>query len=303
MKIKHFLTLLDFKPEDIKLILKTSTEFKESFPMSLRDKTVAGFFEKPSTRTRISMEVAVESMGGHFIYIDKTTTQISRGESIKDFALVLSRYVDLLAARMYSHEKLIEMAKWSNVPVINMLTDRFHPLQALADALTIVEKTRKEKPTIAFIGDGGANTCHSLMIISVKLGWNFRVGCPPQYKPDSRILDKATSAARDTGGSIKIFDDPYEAVKDVDVIYTDTWFSMGVKDIEERKKAFKNFQVNSGLVHLASKDVIVMHCQPWFLGEEITEDVAYGRHSVAFDQAENRLHTARAVLHYLVGNK
>jgi len=307
MSKKDFLSLQDYSASEINDILSKSMFFKRAvkskldIPQDLKGKHVLLLFEKPSTRTRISMCVAVSMLGGAPIPVDKSSLQASRGETLKDTALVLSRYVDAIAARVKDHNSLLELSKHASIPVINMLSDKFHPLQALADAMTILEnKGLKKDLIIVFVGDGSANTCHSLMIVCSKLGFRFRVACPEGYKPDEKILNSALSNCKSSGASISIFLDPKEAVQDADVIYTDTWFSMGVTDIERRKKVFPPYQVNSELLSYAKKDVIVLHCQPWFLGQEITEDVAYGPHSKAFDQAENRLYTSMAVLSKLL---
>ncbi len=294
---RDLLSLYEYDSDEIKSIINLALKLKNGVhpPSTLKGKNILALFEKPSTRTRISMEVATESLGGHFIYIDKTTTQLARGETLKDFALVTSRYVDLIAVRAYDHNDLVEISKWAEVPVVNMLTDRFHPLQALADVMTIIER-KKGRVTIAFLGDGSANTCHSLMLASSKMGWEFRVGCPKALTPNPEVYKIACKSASNNKGSVLITDDPLEAAKDADVVYTDTWFSMGIKRSEERIKLLLPYQVNSKLLSHARKDVIVMHCLPWYIGEEITSDVAYGPKSVVWDQAENRLHTAKAVL-------
>lgn len=294
---RDLLSLHEYNPNEIRSIITLSLKLKNGVhpPSTLKGKNILALFEKPSTRTRISMEVATESLGGHFIYIDKTTSQLARGETLRDFALVTSRYVDLIAIRAYDHNDLIEISKWAEIPVVNMLTDKFHPLQALADVMTIIER-KKGRITIAFLGDGSANTCHSLMIASTKMGWEFRVGCPKTLTPNPEVYEMARESASKNGGAILITDDPVEAVKNVDVVYTDTWFSMGIKRSEERMKLLLPYQVNSKLLSHAKEDVIVMHCLPWYIGEEITSDVAYGPKSVVWDQAENRLHTAKAVL-------
>ncbi|MGC9103520.1 MAG: ornithine carbamoyltransferase [Candidatus Methanodesulfokora sp.] len=299
---RDFLTLTDFKPQEFRTLLERSFDHKKGLVRSkpLSGKHVAAIFEKPSTRTRISMTVAVESLGGNFINLSEETMQISRGESLRDTALVLSRYVDAIAARVKKHETLEELAKWASVPVINMLSDRYHPLQALADIMTIVEEFGHRKVSVVFLGDGATNTALSLMHASALMGYDFRIGAPLKYQPPQQEVEISRKIAERTGGSIEVFEDPERAVKGADVVYTDTWVSMGVTDVDERMRAFKRYQVNSDIMKLASKDAIVMHCQPWFIGQEITEEVAYGERSRAFDQAENRLHTAKAVLEALI---
>lgn len=299
---RDFLTLTDFKPQEFRALLERSFDHKKGLVRSkpLSGKHVAAIFEKPSTRTRVSMTVAVESLGGNFINLSEEAMQISRGESLRDTALVLSRYVDAIAARVKKHETLEELAKWASVPVINMLSDKYHPLQALADVMTIVEEFGHRKVSVVFLGDGATNTALSLMHASALMGYDFRVGAPLKYQPPQQEVEISRKIAERTGGSIEVFEDPEKAIKGADVVYTDTWVSMGVTDVDERMRAFKKYQVNSGIMKLASKDAIVMHCQPWFIGQEITEEVAYGEQSRAFEQAENRLHTAKAVLEALI---
>ncbi len=294
---RNFLTLLDYSPEEFSYLIRLSEDYKAGRISGepLRGKTVALIFEKPSTRTRVSVSVAISQLGGYPLELSVSTLQLSRGETLRDTAMVLSRYVDAIAARVKDHSTLVELARWADVPVINMLSDKFHPLQALADAMTIRERFGDRKLRVAFVGDGGANTSHSLMLASALRGHHHLVACPKQYQPDPLIFERASKIASRTGGEIEIFEDPKKAVEGANVIYTDTWVSMGVKDEETRLKIFPPYQVNQELVDLASEDAIVMHCQPWFLGREITEEVAYGPRSVAFEQAENRLHTAKAL--------
>jgi len=291
------LSLLDYSPEEFNYLIELSMDYKRGRISGepLKGKTVALIFEKPSTRTRVSTSVAIRELGGYPLELPTAALQISRGETIRDTALVLSRYVHAIAARVKKHETLLELAKWADVPVVNMLSDRYHPMQALADAMTMKERFGDRRLKVAFVGDGGANTSHSLMLASALQGHHHIVACPLAYQPDPLILERAREIASKTGGLIEVVEDPKEAVREADVIYTDTWVSMGVPDVERRMKVFPPYQVNEALVSLAKGDVIVMHCQPWFLGQEITEGVAYGPHSVAFEQAENRLHTAKAI--------
>ncbi|MEM0268008.1 MAG: ornithine carbamoyltransferase [Candidatus Korarchaeum sp.] len=299
---RDFLTLLDLTPFEFRYLLRRSWEHKYGLAPKdpLRGKYVAGIFEKPSTRTRVSISVATFDLGGVFIELPISNLQISRGESIRDTAEVLSRFVHAIAARVKLHSTLEELAMWAKVPVINLLSDKFHPLQALADVFTIQEFFGDRKVKVAFLGDGSANTNHSLMIASALMGYDYYVGAPKDYWPSTDIVNKVKEIMERTGGSLTITEDPFEAVKGVDVIYTDTWKSMGVEDVEKRMQILPPYQVNSKLLSKASPQVKVMHCQPWYIGEEITEDVAYGEHSIAFEQAENRLHTAKAVLEALL---
>ncbi len=302
LKGKDFLTLLDFTPLEFGAFLERSREHKWGLARSdaLRGKYVAGIFEKPSTRTRVSMSVATFDLGGVFLELPTSSLQVSRGETFRDTAQVLSRFVNAIAARVKSHSTLEELARWATVPVINMLSDKFHPLQALTDVFTITEFFGSKKVKVVFLGDGAANTNHSLMIASALMGYDYVVGAPRDYWPSREIISEVERINEQTGGSLEVMEDPIESVKDADVIYTDTWFSMGVPDIEKRKEVFPPYQVNSNLLSHAAPHVRVMHCQPWFIGQEITEEVAYGPHSIAFEQAENRLHTAKAVLEALL---
>ncbi len=302
LKERDFLTLLDFTPLEFRALITRSREHKWGLARSeaLRGKYVAGIFEKPSTRTRVSMSVATFDLGGVFLELPTSSLQVSRGETLRDTAQVLSRFVNAIAARVKTHSTLEELARWADVPVINMLSDRFHPLQALTDVFTMMEFFGDRKLRVVFLGDGAANTNHSLMIASALAGYDYVVGSPHEYWPDVDVVARVEDIMKETGGSLRITEDPVEAVKEADVVYTDTWFSMGVEDLERRKEVFPPYQVNSELLKHASPHVKVMHCQPWFLGQEITEEVAYGPHSIAFEQAENRLHTAKAVLEALL---
>lgn len=302
LKGRDFLTMLDLTPFELRYLLRRSWEHKYGLAPkdSLKGKYVAGIFEKPSTRTRVSISVATFDLGGVFLELPISNLQISRGESMRDTAEVLSRFVHAIAARVKLHSTLEELAIWAKVPVINLLSDKFHPLQALADIFTIQEFFGDKKVKIAFLGDGSANTNHSLMIASALMGYDYCVGAPKDYWPSEDVVSRVREILERTGGSLTITEDPTEAVKGVDVIYTDTWKSMGVEDLERRMQLLPPYQVNLQLLSEAPPHVRVMHCQPWYIGEEITEEVAYGEHSIAFDQAENRLHTAKAVLEALI---
>ncbi|MCD6591082.1 MAG: ornithine carbamoyltransferase [Candidatus Aenigmarchaeota archaeon] len=301
--IKHFLTLLDYSEKEIRHLLDLAIKLKSGYVEEyLEGKTLAMLFEKPSTRTRVSFEVAMTQLKGHAIYLDFTTTQLSRGETIEDMAKVLSRYCNAIMARLYTHETLERLANASSVPVINGLTDRFHPCQTLGDLLTVMEKKgRTEDLKIVFMGDCGYNMFHSTMIGFSKL-WANIVGCCPgkrDYMPDPQIYEKAKKYAK---GSIRIEHDPEKAVKDADVIYTDTWVSMGQKNAEQRITDLKPYQVNKELLRHAKPEAIVMHCLPAHRGQEITSDVMDSGRSVIFDQAENRLHAQKAILLHLLKN-
>ena len=291
--MKHLLSLVDWKTDEIKNVLRLSEEMRGKQSKDLQGKSASMLFEKPSTRTRVSFEVGIVQMGGHPMYMDASSTQLSRGESARDMALVMARYVDLFIARVRSHKFLEEFAKWSSIPVINALSDRFHPCQALADVLTIQRK-KQGKLKISFVGDGNNNVTHSLMLAAGKLGHEVWVGCPKKYNPEKDIT-------RTTGTVVT--DDPVEAVKNADVVYTDVWVSMGRKDFEERLEAFKPYQVNPALVDHAKKDYLFMHCLPAHIGQEVTKEVIYSGNSVVFDQAENRLHAQKGLIRHLMGQK
>ena len=303
LKNKDLISIADLSREDIQTILELTKKFKQKkiAELPLKNKTVAMIFEKPSTRTRVSFEVAIYQLGGYPIVLNASEMQLSRGETIADTAKTLSRYVDAIAIRSYSHSNVVELAKNSSVPVINMLTDREHPCQVLADLFTISEKKDLKNVKIAFVGDGNNNVTNSLIFACSILGMSLNVASPVGYEPKKEILNLASKL--NPKNKINLFNNPKEAVKNADVVYTDVWVSMGAEDErEERKKAFKDFQLNNGLLKcVGKKDYIVMHCLPAHRGEEITDDVIDGKNSVVFDQAENRLHVQKAILYLLLG--
>ncbi len=305
---RDLLSVSDLSPEELRQVITLAMEYKrrrmagERLIPVLRGKHVALIFQKPSTRTRVSMEVAVLELGGNPLTFNWTELQLGRGEPIKDTARVMSRYVDAIAARVYKHSDLEELAKYADIPVINLLSDREHPLQAIADVMTIIEKKgRIEGLKIVFVGDGRDNVAHSLMLAVTMLGGNMVIATPKQLQPDPGLLKLAEEYAEQSGGSIQIVEDPREAVRNADVVYTDVWVSMGEEEIaEQKRKLLQGYQVNTELMKLAKKDAIFMHCLPAKRGEEVTEEVIEGPWSVVWDQAENRLHTAKAVLALLL---
>ncbi len=309
LRNRDLISVSDLSPEELHQVIALAEEFKrrryagERLIPVLRGKHVALIFQKPSTRTRVSMEVAVLELGGNPLTFNWNELQLGRGEPIKDTARVLSRYVDLIAARVYKHSDLEELAKYSDVPVVNLLSDREHPLQAIADVMTMVEKKGGVKGLkVVFVGDGRDNVAHSLILAVTMLGGNMVVATPPQLKPDSSIVRLAEEYAAASGGSLEIIEDPREAVRNADVVYTDVWVSMGEEQIaEEKKRLLKDYQVNVELMKLAKRDAIFMHCLPAKRGEEVTEEVIEGPWSVVWDQAENRLHAQKAVLALLLG--
>jgi len=304
---RDFLTLQDYSPEEIQFILQSSFEFKREraygeFRKPLRNKTIAMIFQKPSTRTRVSFEVAMYELGGTALYLRWDDLQLRRGELISDTARVLSRYVHGIVARVYDHKDLEELAEFATVPVINALSDLFHPCQALADIMTIIEKKGRLKGVkVAFVGDGN-NVCHSLMIACSKLGADIAVATPKGYEPKEFVIEWTMENASHSGSQVVITNDPIEAVENADVIYTDVFVSMGMEhETEKRKKDFKGWQVNKELVSHAKKDFIFMHCLPAHRGEEVAPEVIDDPvHSVVWDQAENRLHTEKALLALLI---
>lgn len=301
---KDFISILDCTKEEIEHLVNLSFELKNRYYQGekvipvLSSKILALIFEKPSTRTRISLQVAMNQLGGDSLYLSSQELQLARGEPIKDTARVLDRYVDGIAARVYRHSTLTELANFSKNPVINALSDFEHPLQALADIMTIVEVKRNLKQLkIAFVGDGGDNVLHSLMLAIAMLGGKLYIATPQGYDPNTSILKIANELAVHSDGEIVIVRDPVEAVKDSDVVYTDVWVSMGQEvEREKRLRDFEQYQVNADLVKYAKKDYIFMHCLPAHRDEEVTDDIIESPNSVVWLQAENRLHTAKAVL-------
>jgi len=308
LKGRDFLWLGDYSKEELEFILKVTAQLKERYYAGeriipvLKGKTLALIFQKPSTRTRVSFEVAMKQLGGFTITLNWNELQLGRGETIADTARVMSRYVDGIMARVYSHNDLVELAKYSTVPVINGLSDSFHPVQALSDMFTILEKKGKLKGVkLVFLGDGGNNVAQSLLIASAKLGVNITISSPQKYRPSKEVLEVAEEAAKHSGSQIDFIEDPYEAVKEADVIYTDVWVSMGQeKEKETRIKELSKYQVNIELMKHAKKDAIFMHCLPAHRGQEVTDDVIDGPWSVVWDQAENRMHTQKALLALLL---
>jgi len=302
MKGRSIASLYDLTKEEIEEILKTSELLKlqtfrgQEHPL-LKRKTLAMIFEKPSTRTRVSFEVGMWQLGGYPLYLSASDLQLGRGETIADTAQVLSRYVDGIMARVFSHQTILNLIKYSRVPVINGLSDFTHPCQGLADLFTIYEKKGKLSGLkLAYVGDGN-NVAHSLIYGCSKVGMDIALACPKGYEPNPEVVSKAKEEAKRNGCIVRVTNDPKEVVKGADIVYTDVWASMGQeKEHEERIKVFKPYQVNSRLVKEAKDDYLFMHCLPAHRGEEVTDEVADSKNSVIFDQAENRLHTQKALL-------
>jgi len=302
LKGKSLDSLFHLTKEEIEQILKTSELLKfqllrgEEHPL-LKGKTLAMIFEKPSTRTRVSFEVGMWQLGGYALYLSAGDLQLGRGETIADTAQTLSRYVNGIMARVFAHQTILDLVKYSRVPVINGLSDFTHPCQGLADLFTIYEKKgRLTGLKLAYIGDGN-NVAHSLLYGCSKVGMDITLACPKGYEPDPNVVSKAKEEGKRSGGEVKVTKDPKEAVSEADIIYTDVWASMGKeKEHEKRVKIFKPYQVNTKLVKEAKEDYIFMHCLPAHRGEEVTDEVADSNNSVIFDQAENRLHTQKALM-------
>lgn len=298
---RDFLRVLDLSPEEISGILIRAIELKSGVDSSkcpLIGMSIGLLFEKPSTRTRVSFDVGIYQLGAHPVYMTSSELQLGRGETIEDTARTLSRYLDAIVIRTFSHEKLIRFSKAASIPVINGLSDLHHPCQALADLMTIMEKKGKLKGLkIAYIGDGN-NVANSLIEASALTGMNLTIACPEGYEPDGEVLEDARKVAT---SEIIVVRDPKEAAGMAHVLYTDVWVSMGQeKEAEEKKKHFKGYQLNTSLLRCARPDAIVMHCLPAHRGEEITDELMDSPSSVVFDQAENRLHVQKALLEFLL---
>lgn len=302
LKGKDLLTLADLDPQEILTLLDKAITLKEKtlnkqFDQPLKGKILGMIFDKSSTRTRVSFEVGMIQLGGSALYLNGSDLQLGRGETVSDTAQVLSQYLDGIMIRTFSHKSVEELAAYADIPVINGLTDLYHPCQALADLLTIHEKKGKLKDLkLAYIGDGN-NVAHSLMIACTKVGMDVSIASPKGYFPDETITSQCKEFAKQSGANLVITDSPKEAVDAADIIYTDVWTSMGQEnENEQRLKDFSGFQVNGELLKTANQDYLFMHCLPAHRGEEVTAEVIDGMHSVVFEQAGNRLHAQKALL-------
>jgi ornithine carbamoyltransferase len=302
-----FLAISDLSSSELQDLLDLAIRLKKEYfqkgnPPLFKGKVLGMIFQKPSLRTRVSFDMAMRHMGGDALYLSPNEIGLGKRESIADVARVLSGYVQALMARVFEHEHVLELAKWASVPVVNGLSDYNHPCQGVADALTIQEKFGRAKGlNVSFVGDGN-NVAVSLMHAAAKLRWNFALASPEGYDLNLKAIETANDIAKDTGSKLTFLRDPHEAVRGAQVIYTDTWTSMGQEEeTEKRERVFPPYQVNAKLVGEADKDVIVMHCLPAHRNHELTDEVADGPHSVIFPQAHNRLHAQKAILARLFG--
>jgi ornithine carbamoyltransferase len=301
---KDLLSLMELSPEEIRSIIIRARELKRqrlsSDPQVLKNRTGVMIFEKPSLRTRITFETAINELGGHAINLSSDMIGMGRRESVEDIARNLERIVHLIIARTFSHQTIEELAKYSSVPVINALTDDFHPCQALAFGQTINERMGDFRQcNVVFIGDGN-NVCKSIMMLCAKLGFNFTLVCPEKYLPSENFVNSCKDIGRATGSRFEFNQDIKSAVKNANFIYTDVWTSMGQeKEQEVRRSEFSPYQVNGLVMAMAPSDVCVSHCLPAHRGEEITSDVLDSRNSIAFDEAENRLHVQKSIIVHL----
>jgi ornithine carbamoyltransferase len=306
LKGRDFLRVNDWGPGEIVSVLDLADRLKARHRQRVDDPHLAGrsvglIFTKPSTRTRVSFEVGVAQLGGTALYLSANDLQLGRGETIKDTAIVLSRYLDAIMIRTFAQADVDELAEHAAVPVVNGLTDEFHPCQALADVMTIRERFGTlEDVRVVYLGDGN-NVCHSLMVACAKLGANFAAATPDGYEPDREVVGWAEEAAHASGGSVEVAHDPEAAAAGADVLYTDVWTSMGQDEEQEKRQAdLAGFQVDEAALARASERCIVMHCLPAHYGEEVSEDLLHGPRSAAWDQAENRLHAQKALMALIV---
>jgi ornithine carbamoyltransferase len=302
LKGRDFTRVADWSGSELERVLDLAGELKEQQKRReqhhlLPGRTLGMIFQKPSTRTRVSFEVGIAQLGGTGLYLSAGDLQLGRGETLKDTAMVLSRYLDAIMIRTFAQSDVEALARHASIPVINGLTDSSHPCQALADVLTIRERLgRLEGVTIVYLGDGN-NVCASLMVAAAKLGMIFRAATPSGYEPSTEAVEIAREAAAESGATIDLLDDPHKAVAGADVLYTDVWTSMGQEEEHERRlRDLAGFGIDEELVRMARADAIVLHCLPAHYGEEIAEDVLYGPQSAVWDQAENRLHAQKALM-------
>lgn len=307
--MNHFLTLAELKPKNFERLLETAARLKKEWKRKgnrpvLKNKTLGMIFQKPSLRTRVSFDMAMLHLGGHALYLSPNEIGLGQRESIADVARVLSGYVDIIMARVFAHAHVEELAKYSRVPVINGLSDLEHPCQALADVFTIAEKKKKLRGLkVAYVGDGN-NVARSLMFACALTGMHFVAASPIGYSLDNASVEHARVLAKKTHGSVELREEPVAAVENADALYTDVWASMGQEvEAAERAKIFPPYQINAELLGHAKKNALVLHCLPAHRGMEITDEVMDGKHSVVFEQAENRMHAQKAILVELLNKR
>ena len=302
--MRHFLSLQDYTKDEILEIINLSKQIKDDAKKGIHKdympkKVLAMIFEKSSTRTRVSFETGIYQLGGIGLFLSSNDIQLGRGEPMSDTARVISRMADMVMIRTYEQEKLEEFAKYSKVPVINGLTDKFHPVQLMADYITIIEEGLDKNLVVAYVGDGN-NMAHSWLNLAAKLGFELRIATPKNYQVDSEVLQNALNEAKKSGAKIIVGFDPKEAVKNATVVTTDTWISMGQEDEkEQRLKEFDGFIVDKNLMSLANKNAIFLHCLPAYRGYEVSEDILEGEQSRVFEEAENRLHAQKGIMVWL----
>ncbi len=302
--MRHFLTLKDFTKEEILEIIDLGLEIKKDLKNGIHKdympkKTLAMIFEKSSTRTRVSFETGIYQLGGHGLFLSNRDIHLGRGEPVKDTARVISSMCDMVMIRTFEHSKLEEFASFSKVPVINGLTDSYHPVQLLADYMTMIEYGVAEGAKVAYVGDGN-NMTHSWLMLAAKLGFELRIATPVGYEVDSKILEDAYALAKISGAKIFVSNDPKEAIKGATVVTTDTWASMGQEDEkEERVKVFAGYMVDDLMMCLAEKNAKFLHCLPAYRGQEVSESVLEGHADIVFDEAENRLHAQKGLMVWL----
>lgn len=301
---RDFLSIADWSSKELQKLLETSADIKarpRKYKDSIRGRSVALIFEKQSLRTHVTFDVGIYQLGGHSVYLTQSDINLGKRESVYDVSKNLERWMDAVVVRTFAHQSCVDMGRYMKVPVVNALTDFEHPCQAIGDFLTASEhlgKLRRKK--FAFIGDGN-NVCNSLMLMAAKMGMHFAVAAPEGYEPVQEVVRLSRKEAKKTGTEIEVVHDPAAAAKNSDVVYTDVWVSMGQEDQKEEKlKAFQGYQVNRQLMKLAKRSAIFMHCLPAHRGEEVTDDVIDSKQSVVWDEAENRLHSQKAVVYTLI---
>jgi ornithine carbamoyltransferase len=301
LALKDLISIYDLTPAETRKIFITAADLKahpRKYAEAMAGESVALIFEKPSLRTRVTFDLGATQMGASCVYLDHQNVRLGERESVKDMALNLERWVDVIVARVYSHDTVIELAAHSSKPVINGLSEFSHPCQGLTDYFTLTEKVGPDLKgfRIAYVGDGN-NTCHSLIFGAAKLGAHIRVGCPKGYEPDAEVLKRARKDARGTKGKIEVVNDPFNAVEGAQAVYTDVWASMGFEaETERRREVFAPFRVTKKLMNHAAKKAFFMHCLPAHRGDEVDADVIDRKNSIVYDQAENRLHTQKAIM-------